>query len=74
LAITCDWGSQWIRSWSMTAAYSHAETIWDLLLKNGMIAVGSILTNFEGVLTGAPTYRGGLEGLQGSCSLPEQSQ
>jgi len=27
--------------------------------------VGGVLTDFDGVLTGAPTYRGALDGLEG---------
>ena len=52
----------------------HERTIRELVMKNGTIAVGLVLKDFEGVLTGAPTYRGGLEGLQGSASLIEQSK
>jgi circadian clock protein KaiC len=36
----------------------HERTIRELVMKNGKIAVGSILTEFDGVLTGAPTYHG----------------
>jgi hypothetical protein len=35
-----------------------------LVMKKGTIAVGRILTEFDGVLTGAPTYRGAMESLQ----------
>jgi circadian clock protein KaiC len=42
----------------------HERTIRELVMKNGTIAVGDVLTEFEGVLTGAPTYRGGIEDLQ----------
>ena len=36
----------------------HERTIRELVMKNGAIGVGNILTEFEGVLTGVPTYRG----------------
>jgi circadian clock protein KaiC len=42
----------------------HERTIRELVMKNGSIVVGSILTEFEGVLTGAPTYRGGTDNLR----------
>jgi circadian clock protein KaiC len=42
----------------------HERTIRELVMKNGAIEVGSVLTEFEGVLTGAPTYRGGIDGLR----------
>jgi circadian clock protein KaiC len=42
----------------------HERTIRELVMKNGAIEVGNILTEFEGVLTGSPTYRGGIDGLQ----------
>ncbi len=46
----------------------HERTIRELVMKSGTIVVGKILTEFEGVLTGAPTYRGTMESLQGSKS------
>jgi circadian clock protein KaiC len=52
----------------------HERTIRELVMKNGRILVGSVLTEFEGVLTGAPTYRGGIESLHGSKFLAEQGQ
>jgi circadian clock protein KaiC len=42
----------------------HERTIRELVMKNGSIGVGNILTEFEGVLTGAPTYRGAIDGLR----------
>ena len=42
----------------------HERTIRELVMKKGTIAVGRILTEFDGVLTGAPTYRGAMESLQ----------
>jgi circadian clock protein KaiC len=42
----------------------HERTIRELVMKKGAIAVGRILTEFDGVLTGAPTYRGAMESLQ----------
>ena len=36
----------------------HERTVRELVMKNGKITVGTVLTEFEGVLTGAPTYRG----------------
>lgn len=44
----------------------HERTIRELVMKNGTIIVGNVLTEFDGVLTGAPTYRGEVERLQGS--------
>jgi circadian clock protein KaiC len=46
----------------------HERTIRELVMKDGRITVGSVLTEFEGVLTGAPTYRGEIAGLQASKS------
>jgi circadian clock protein KaiC len=46
----------------------HERTIRELVMKNGAIVVGAALTEFEGVLTGAPTYRGEMDRLQGSKS------
>lgn len=46
----------------------HERTIRELVMKNSTIAVGKVLTEFEGVLTGAPTYRGAMESLQDSKS------
>jgi circadian clock protein KaiC len=42
----------------------HERTIRELLMKNGTILVGSVLTEFDGVLTGTPTYRGEIGRLQ----------
>lgn len=36
----------------------HERTVRELVMKSGKIAVGTVLAEFEGVLTGAPTYRG----------------
>lgn len=41
----------------------HERTIRELVMKSGVIRVGEVLTAFEGVLTGAPKYRGDLESL-----------
>ncbi len=49
----------------------HERTIRELVMKNGAVTVGTVLTEFDGVLTGAPTYRGEMEGLQGSKSYAE---
>lgn len=46
----------------------HERTIRELVMKNGTIAVGKALMEFEGVLTGAPIYRGEIERLQVSQS------
>ena len=46
----------------------HERTIRELVMKNGTILVGAPLTDFEGVLTGAPNYRGEMGSLQGSKS------
>ena len=43
----------------------HERTIRELVMKGGAIRVGGVLTDFDGVLTGAPTYRGALDGLEG---------
>jgi len=42
----------------------HERTIRELVMRNGSIGVGSILMEFEGVLTGAPAYRGEIAGLR----------
>jgi circadian clock protein KaiC len=44
----------------------HERTIRELVMKNGAIRVGNVLTEFEGVLTGVPKYRGKLDGLEGA--------
>jgi len=44
----------------------HERTIRELVMKNGKITVGAALTDFEGVLTGSPVYRGEFENLHGS--------
>jgi circadian clock protein KaiC len=46
----------------------HERTIRELVMKRGSIGVGNILTEFEGVLTGAPTYRGEIAGLRSTSS------
>jgi len=46
----------------------HERTIRELVMKNGSIMVGSVLTEFDGVLTGAPAYRGKMGRLQQSRS------
>jgi circadian clock protein KaiC len=46
----------------------HERTIRELVMKNGAITVGNVLIEFDGVLTGAPTYRGEMDSLQGSKS------
>lgn len=52
----------------------HERTIRELVMKNGKIVVGATLTEFEGVLTGSPVYRGGLESLEGSRLYAEQDK
>ena len=52
----------------------HERTIRELVMKNGKIAVGTALIEFEGVLTGSPVYRGGFESLQGSRSPAEHGE
>jgi len=49
----------------------HERTIRELLMKDGAIVVGNVLTEFDGVLTGAPKYRGEIESLQASKSHAE---
>ncbi len=44
----------------------HERTIRELVMKNGKITVGAALTDFEGVLTGSPIYRGEFGNLHGS--------
>ena len=39
---------------------SHATTIHELQLNADGIRIGEVLTGFEGILTGLPTYRGGV--------------
>jgi circadian clock protein KaiC len=46
----------------------HERTIRELMMKNGVIEVGKMLTDFEGVLTGSPTYRGEIDGLRSTRS------
>jgi circadian clock protein KaiC len=46
----------------------HERTIRELMMKNGAIEVGNMLTEFEGVLTGSPTYRGEIDGLRSTRS------
>ncbi len=43
----------------------HERTIRELVMKDGRIIVGAALTEFEGVLTGSPKFRGEMESLQG---------
>jgi circadian clock protein KaiC len=42
----------------------HERSIRELVMKNGRILVGTVLTEFDGLLTGAPTYRGEMGSLQ----------
>jgi circadian clock protein KaiC len=42
----------------------HERTIRELVMKNGSITVGDVLMDFDGVLTGAPKYRGKVDSLQ----------
>jgi circadian clock protein KaiC len=44
----------------------HERTIRELVMRNGVITVGGVLTEFDGVLTGSPTFRGRMESLQRS--------
>lgn len=37
----------------------HERTIRELIFQDGTVSVGPVVTNFEGVLTGHPTYIGG---------------
>lgn len=46
----------------------HERTIRELVMKDGRIVVGATLTEFDGVLTGSPTYRGKMRSLQQSPS------
>jgi circadian clock protein KaiC len=45
----------------------HERTIRELIFENGNVRVGPVLTNFEGVLTGHPTYNGA------SSAVPQES-
>lgn len=49
----------------------HERTIRELVMKNGQISVGAVLTEFDGVLTGSPIYRGEMERLQGPKLAPQ---
>lgn len=42
----------------------HERTIRELVMRNGAIAVGEVLTEFDGVLTGSPIFRGQMDSLQ----------
>ena len=42
----------------------HERTIRELVMRNGVIAVGEVLTEFDGVLTGSPIFRGQMDSLQ----------
>jgi len=46
----------------------HERTIRELVMRNNLISVGGVLTEFDGVLTGSPRYRGSMDILQGSSS------
>ena len=46
----------------------HERTIRELVMRNGVISVGEVLTEFDGVLTGSPRYRGSMDSLQGLSS------
>jgi circadian clock protein KaiC len=46
----------------------HERTIRELVMKSGAVRVGNILTEFDGVLTGAPIYRGEIDGLRSAGS------
>ena len=46
----------------------HERTIRELVMRNGVISVGEVLTEFDGVLTGSPIFRGRMESLQASRS------
>lgn len=52
----------------------HERTIRELVMKNGKIVVGTVLTEFDGVLTGSPVYRGEFESLQGSRLAAEPGE
>jgi circadian clock protein KaiC len=52
----------------------HERTIRELVMKNGKISVGTPLTEFEGVLSGSPVYRGAFESLQGLRSPAESGK
>jgi circadian clock protein KaiC len=44
----------------------HERTIRELVIKGGVIQVGNVLKEFDGVLTGAPRYRGKRQNLDGA--------
>jgi circadian clock protein KaiC len=52
----------------------HERTIRELVMRGGKIMVGDALTEFHGVLTGTPTYRGKFKSLQGSRSPKEPGE
>ncbi|MGZ4831056.1 MAG: ATPase domain-containing protein, partial [Candidatus Angelobacter sp.] len=41
----------------------HERTIRELVIKSGVIRVGKVLVDFDGVLTGVPKYHGKLKRL-----------
>ncbi|HWC18266.1 MAG TPA: hypothetical protein VG498_14690, partial [Terriglobales bacterium] len=45
----------------------HEQTIRELRLEAGRVAVGEPLTQFQGVLTGVPTFLGGPAALNGTA-------
>ncbi|MGB6870623.1 MAG: ATPase domain-containing protein [Acidobacteriaceae bacterium] len=52
----------------------HERTIRELVMRNGVIAVGEVLTEFDGVLTGSPTFRGRMESLQRSSARTDSQR
>lgn len=52
----------------------HERTIRELVMKGGVIQVGKVLREFDGVLTGAPRYRGEIGGLEGPRSASQDDK
>ena len=52
----------------------HERTIRELVMKGGVIQVGKVLKDFDGVLTGTPKYRGEIGGLDGRRSASEDDK
>jgi circadian clock protein KaiC len=47
----------------------HERTIRELVMRNGSISVGKVLTDFDGVLTGAPNFRGEMDPMRSTSSF-----
>jgi circadian clock protein KaiC len=52
----------------------HERTIRELVMNNGSISVGKVLTDFDGVLTGAPNFRGEVDGMRSNSSFAKPGE